>query len=156
MNHMVGKECNRINTGQEWCQPCSALHFEENFPNWTSGNVEVDRCIQKIQLSAKDKSKTIEWISYDKFREIQYITKGGFSDVYRAIWPDGNIERWDIENQRWKRYKENQYVALKRYRKSDVTRELFQEVFLMFFLKSILYLYIHVIFMFLFLDFITQ
>ncbi|CAB5387811.1 unnamed protein product [Rhizophagus irregularis] len=35
---------------------------------------------------------------------------GGFSKIYSADWPEGNIWNWDIENQEWKRVSK---VALK-------------------------------------------
>ncbi|RIA89043.1 hypothetical protein C1645_825406 [Glomus cerebriforme] len=57
-------ECKQPNTGDEWCQSCSAKHFQQNFKNWT------------------------KWIEYDKFENIEYITKGGFGTIYKASWKD--------------------------------------------------------------------
>ena len=33
----ICEECNQENT-DDWCNPCNAKHFQQNFKNWTSGN----------------------------------------------------------------------------------------------------------------------
>ncbi|PKC06446.1 hypothetical protein RhiirA5_419577 [Rhizophagus irregularis] len=38
----------------------------------------VDKFIQKIQLKAKKIDEVLEWIEYDRFENIEYLTKGGF------------------------------------------------------------------------------
>ncbi|PKY59838.1 hypothetical protein RhiirA4_482940, partial [Rhizophagus irregularis] len=45
-------ECNEPGTGFEWCQPCNAKRFKDNFKNWTSGNKDIDEFIQQSQLNA--------------------------------------------------------------------------------------------------------
>jgi hypothetical protein len=90
------------------------LHFQQNFKNWTSGNKDIDKFIQDIQLSAHhDASKALEWISYNRFRNIRYVKKGRFCETYEANWIDGNISHWDNENQNWVRYNQNMFVTLK-------------------------------------------
>ena len=70
-----------------------------------------------------------EWIPYDRFYDIEYIAKGGFGKVYRAIWIDGYIQNWDNKNQNWKRYNSNMSVALKSLNNSkNVTLEFLNEV----------------------------
>lgn len=91
---------------------CNAKHFQQNFENWTSGNVDIDKFIQDTQLSA-NRYRVLEWIPYDRFYDIEYIAKGGFGKVYRANWIDGCINKWDKKNQNWKRKNQNMYVALK-------------------------------------------
>ncbi|PKC52644.1 hypothetical protein RhiirA1_481030, partial [Rhizophagus irregularis] len=70
---------------------CNALHFQQNFNNWTSGNNDIDGFIQDIQLSdhSYNACHALEWIPYDKFNDIKYIAKGGFGKVYKANWIDG-------------------------------------------------------------------
>ena len=77
------KECNQENTWLNWCKACNAKHFQQNFENWTSGNVDIDKFIQDTQLSANSRYKVLEWIPYDRFYDIEYIAKGGFGKVYR-------------------------------------------------------------------------
>ncbi|PKB95368.1 hypothetical protein RhiirA5_436851 [Rhizophagus irregularis] len=109
--YTVCGECNEPGTGQDWCQPCNAKRFKDNFKNWTSGNKDIDEFIQQSQLNAVYYSKKLEWIPFENFNDITYITRGGFGKIYSAEWPEGFIEYWDIENQKWKRY--NMKVALK-------------------------------------------
>ena len=123
------KECNQKNTCFKWCNECNAKHFQQNFKNWTSGNVNIGKFIQDTQLSANHCSKVLEWIPYDRFYDVKYIAKGGFGKVYRAIWIDGCIEKWDIKNQNWKRFEPNKVVALKSLNNSkNVTFEFINEV----------------------------
>ena len=123
------KECNQENTGGFWCKTCNAKHFQQNFEKWSSGNVDIDKFIQDTQLSANKSKKVLEWVPYDRFYDIEYIAKGGFGKVYRAIWIDGLIDYWDIKNQNWKRYNPNKFVALKSLNNSkNVTLEFLNEV----------------------------
>src|SRR5436190_7841681 len=93
---------------------CNAVHFQQNFENWTSGNNDIDKFIQDSQLLAHDFTDKLEWIPYDRFYDIKYIAKDGFGKVYRANWIDGYIQHWDSENQNWERKDPNMFVILKR------------------------------------------
>ncbi len=127
-------ECKQPNTGcsvygEPWCQSCNAKHFQENFKNWTSGNSDVDKLIQESQLNAKNGYEKLEWIEYDRFENIEYVAKGGFGTIYKAIWKDGTISRWDCETDQWKRYTDTNEVALKSLNNSkDITLEFLNEV----------------------------
>ena len=124
------KGCKQPNTDDYWCQSCNSKHFQQNFKNWTSGNSDVDKLIQESQLNAKSYEKVLEWIEYDKFEDIEYITKGGFGKVYKANWKDGCIIKWDYETNQWKRDKfDPMFVALKCLNNSkDITLEFLNEV----------------------------
>jgi hypothetical protein len=50
------KECKQPKTSNDWCWSCNSKRFQQNFKNWTSGNNEVDKFIQKAQLKAKGSS----------------------------------------------------------------------------------------------------
>ncbi len=54
------KECNKENTGDDWCKTCNAKHFQQNFEKWTSGNVDIDKFIQDAQLSVNYHDKVLE------------------------------------------------------------------------------------------------
>src|SRR5437868_11739417 len=88
-------ECNKPNTYYDWCNQCNAKRFQQDFPNWTSGNIYIDNFIQESQLNAKRVSHVLEWISYNRLMNIKYLAKGGFSTVYNAIWLDEFIRYWD-------------------------------------------------------------
>jgi hypothetical protein len=121
-------ECNQPGTGEYWCQPCNAKRFKENFKNWTSGNKNIDELIQHSQLNAVHYTKCLEWIPFEKFQNVTYITRGGFGKIYSAIWPEGYIHHWDIENQEWSRYS-NLKVALKSLdNSSDISADFLNEV----------------------------
>ena len=123
--------CKQPNTGYDWCQSCISKRFQQNFENWTSGNSDVDKLIQVSQYNAKSGYEKLEWIEYDRFENIEYITKGGFGKVYKAIWKDGCIESWDYETNQWYRYESMTTVALKSLNNSkDITSEFLNEVML--------------------------
>ncbi|EXX75398.1 kinase-like domain-containing protein [Rhizophagus irregularis DAOM 181602=DAOM 197198] len=102
--------CNQPKTNYRYCWPCNSQHFKQNFKNWTSGNHEVDKFIQKAQLKAKVKHHIIEWIEYDKFEDVEYLAKGGFGTTFKAVWKDGPI--WNYYNNQWDRDDKTK-VALK-------------------------------------------
>src|SRR5438045_539452 len=104
MSHGLCPDCNQSNTGWKWCHNCNSKRFQQNFNKWTSGNELIDNFIQDAQLKERNKNQIIEWIPYNRFRNIQYLAQGGFSIVYKAIWSDGWIENWDKEKHQWKRY----------------------------------------------------
>ncbi|GBC03676.1 hypothetical protein RclHR1_05250012 [Rhizophagus clarus] len=127
------KECKQPKVSPLWCQLCNAKYCQQNFKNWTSGNNEVDKFIQKKQLEADNPDTILEWIEYDRFENVEYLAKGGFGNIYKAIWKDGYIKEWDFENNKWKRVKlldcNNYSVALKcLYNSRDITTEFLREV----------------------------
>ncbi|RHZ69978.1 hypothetical protein Glove_276g21 [Diversispora epigaea] len=97
-------ECNQ-NSLYGWCKPCNSKHFQNDFNNWTSGNDKIDKFIQDAQLNAKSELKLIEWIPYDRFKDVKQIGKGGFGTIHYARRVDEYIRKWDIENQQWERQK---------------------------------------------------
>ncbi|RHZ51638.1 hypothetical protein Glove_476g57 [Diversispora epigaea] len=98
-------ECNQeyTDTSWKWCKPCNSKHLQNDFNNWTSGNDRIDKFIQDAQLNANDCDELIEWIPYDRFKDVKPIGKGGFGTIHYARWIDGFIGKWDIENQQWER-----------------------------------------------------
>ncbi|GES73389.1 kinase-like domain-containing protein [Rhizophagus clarus] len=97
-------ECKQINTGENWCQTCNSRRLQQNFNNWTSGNNDVDKFIQNIQLSARNKYQLLEWIPYDRFSKVKYVAKGEFGKIYKAIWNHhGLISHWDVCKSQWKK-----------------------------------------------------
>jgi hypothetical protein len=95
-------KCGQANTWKNWCHGCNSKIFQEDFPNWTSGNKFIDNFIQKSQLQAKT-FEVVEWIPYNHLRNIKYLAQGGFSTIFKVIWLDGAINCWDYENQQWNR-----------------------------------------------------
>ncbi|RHZ73040.1 hypothetical protein Glove_233g39 [Diversispora epigaea] len=108
-------ECNQEYSGYYWCKTCNLKHFQNDFNNWTSGNDKIDKFIQDAQLNVDANWKVIEWIPYDRFKDVKQIGKGGFGTIHYARWIDGYIDKWDIENQQWARYDKDIEVALKKF-----------------------------------------
>jgi hypothetical protein len=103
-NNEICEKCNCV---------CNTIHFQQNFKNWTSGNDDIDKFIQSTQSSAHcDVSETLEWISYDRLCNIEYVTNNGFYEMYKANWIDGCIFEWNNEYQNWKRINQNMFVIL--------------------------------------------
>ena len=120
-------DCKQPNTEYRWCRSCISKYFQQNFPNWTSGNHDIDEFIQKAQLKAKYRWEVLEWIEYDRFENVEYLAKGGFGTTYKATWKDGFLD-YSYFNNQLKR-KENCLVALKCLHNSqDITVEFLKEV----------------------------
>ncbi|RGB36237.1 kinase-like domain-containing protein [Rhizophagus diaphanus] len=119
--------CKQPNTCHHYCRSCKSQHFQQNFKNWTSGNHDVDEFIQKTQLKAEYEWELVEWIEYDKFKDVEYLAKGGFGTTYKAVWKDGPWET-SYRNYEFKRKGEIK-VALKCLHNSqDITTEFLKEV----------------------------
>ncbi|RHZ85786.1 hypothetical protein Glove_60g167 [Diversispora epigaea] len=107
-------ECHQEYRGV-WCKPCNSKRLQNDFNNWTSGNDKIDKFIQDAQLNANYLREVIEWIPYNRFKDVKQIGKGGFGTIYYARWINGLIKKWDIENQQWERYDKMKEVALKKF-----------------------------------------
>ncbi|GES78403.1 kinase-like domain-containing protein [Rhizophagus clarus] len=80
---------------------------------WTSGNNDIDNLIQQCQLETLSPDRIVEWIPYNKLQNIEYLTKGGCSEIYEAYWIDGFYDEWDSKEKQLKRYG-GHYVVLKK------------------------------------------
>ncbi|RHZ64772.1 hypothetical protein Glove_320g54 [Diversispora epigaea] len=112
-------ECDHGYYTWKWCEQCNSRHFQNDFDKWTSGNDKIDKFIQDSQVNATSKNQVIEWIPYDRFKDIKEIAKGGFGTIYKAKWIVGEIKRWDFENQQWLRGGQMN-VALKKFNNNFV------------------------------------
>src|SRR6185436_12357547 len=131
MSYYTCPECNQENY-VDWCKPCNSKHFQNDFNNWTSGNGKIDKFIQDAQLNAIINLSVIEWIPYDRFKDVKQIGKGGFGTIHYARWIDGSIYNWDIENQQWERYSKDEEVALKKFDNFVNLNDVLNEVNLIF------------------------
>jgi len=94
-------ECNQIIT--LWCRSCISKRFQQDFDKWTSGNERIDEFIQGSQLEAINNYNVMEWVPYNRLRNVQYFAKGCSGTIYYAIWLDGNIQTWNNKEQNWER-----------------------------------------------------
>ncbi|RHZ70963.1 hypothetical protein Glove_264g27 [Diversispora epigaea] len=115
MPRKICPECNQKDTSWNWCKPCNLKHFQNDFNNCTSGNDKIDNFIQDAQLNANRNWDVIEWIPYDRFKDVKQIGKGGFGTIHYAMWIDGKIREWDIKKRQWRRDRGYSEVALKKF-----------------------------------------
>ncbi|CAB5177247.1 unnamed protein product [Rhizophagus irregularis] len=92
-------ECGYPRTGYSWCQNCESYRFEKQFPHWTSGNIDIDDFIRKSQKLAQTDRGYMEWIPHDNFTDVEYITSGGYGDIFTAVWQEGPRWAWDENDQ---------------------------------------------------------
>ncbi|RHZ61696.1 hypothetical protein Glove_346g100 [Diversispora epigaea] len=72
----------RINSTQ-FCGRC----FATNSQIVNSGNINIDDFIKETQSPYRNINVSfLEWAPYDEFTNIEYIGKGGFSQIYKATW----------------------------------------------------------------------
>ncbi|GBB92094.1 hypothetical protein RclHR1_19610002 [Rhizophagus clarus] len=113
----ICENCDQECLATSYCEYCVRNYLKENFSNWASGNDNIDNLIKEFQMNAFIPDKIPEWIPYNKFQNIKYLTKGGCSEIYIADWIDGGYIEWDSEKKELKRFGEfgfKQTVILKR------------------------------------------
>jgi hypothetical protein len=76
-----------------------------------SGNKVIDDFIRNTHSNTKKRGK-MEFVPYDRFKDIEFIAEGGFSKVYKATWADGPISKWNEADQKYNR-SGKQIVVLK-------------------------------------------
>ena len=102
--------------------------FQQDFSNWISENEFIDKFIQESQLNAKYTYQLLEWISYNRLKNIEYLDEGGFGIIYKAIWLDGRIKYWNDDERKFVR-KNNMKISLKSFKKSsNLSEEFLNEV----------------------------
>ncbi|GBB89386.1 hypothetical protein RclHR1_16050003 [Rhizophagus clarus] len=98
-----------------YCEHCVRNYLKVNFSNWSSGNDNIDNLLRECQMKTITPYLIPEWIPYNNIKNIKYLAKGGFSDIYTATWIDGYFMEWDYKEQRLKRFGD-QSVVLKKLR----------------------------------------
>ncbi|RHZ88434.1 hypothetical protein Glove_22g157 [Diversispora epigaea] len=84
-------KCNQPKTVYHWCPNSKEKKSLETKvisldPNWTSGNKNVDAFIKEIQSNAQNQYESLKWIPYDHLSQIEYLAKGGFGTIHKAVW----------------------------------------------------------------------
>lgn len=135
--HGLCYECNQPNTEGDswggWCRSCNARHLVQEFLNWTSGNLDIDKFIQSRQLKATSYLQMLEWISYEQFTNIEHIETGGFSKIYKAKWKTGYITQWGTHAPRswdkeWKRCSKNTIILKSLNNSQNISVNLLKEI----------------------------
>jgi hypothetical protein len=58
--------------------------FQQDFSK--CGNEFIDKFIRDAQLKARNYYEFLEWIPYNRLKNMQYLDKNGFSIIYKAVW----------------------------------------------------------------------
>ncbi|CAB4435822.1 unnamed protein product [Rhizophagus irregularis] len=95
----ICENCNQKCLATLYCEYCVRNYLKANFSNWSSGNNNIDNLIKNCHLETIMPDQIIEWIPYNNLQNINYLTKGGFSNIYTAEWIDGGYEEWDSKEQ---------------------------------------------------------
>jgi hypothetical protein len=111
-----------------YCEYCIRNYLKSKFSNWTSGNNDIDDLIQKCQLESLAPDKMVEWIPYNNLQNIEYLTKGGCSEIYTADWIGGRYHKWDPTEQQLKRFGTRQVILKKLINVEGANRNWFDEV----------------------------
>ncbi|KAF0399412.1 kinase-like protein [Gigaspora margarita] len=119
----------------QWCSACQSKLFEKKFGSWSSGNDDIDMFILETQLSSPSRFDYLEWIPFDKFKEVRFVGSGGYGNVYHAIWLDGPREKWDAKTVRYIR-RSKQNVVLRSFNNLNIGSELFAEVCTLKYIKK--------------------
>ncbi|POG83030.1 kinase-like domain-containing protein [Rhizophagus irregularis DAOM 181602=DAOM 197198] len=96
-----------------YCECCVRKYLKSNFLNWAPGNKNINNLIQECQMKTLKPNRIIEWIPYNNLENIKYLTKGGCSEIYTAVWIYGHFTGWNSKEQQLKRFG-RQEVILKR------------------------------------------
>ncbi|GBC02271.1 hypothetical protein RclHR1_04530013 [Rhizophagus clarus] len=105
---------------RSWCT-CYNKHLQEDFNRWTSGNEIIDKFIQKKQLDASKCDEVIEWIPFDRLKDVEpLISDEQPEPTLIATWIDGSIVKW--KNFKWFRFR-NPGCFLKKLYLSDSPNE---------------------------------
>jgi hypothetical protein len=109
-------ECGQVFTNLllKYCKPCNSAHLHDNFAHWTSGDSNINELIQNSQLNSNYMFDFAEWIEYSNLENIEFIARGGFGSVYKAIWKDGPMKEpfWNNNKSEWHRDSKKE-VAIK-------------------------------------------
>ncbi|CAB4430487.1 unnamed protein product [Rhizophagus irregularis] len=117
INHKNCSYCGKPFTEELWCKKCDPFRMIEG---WTSRNNDLDKFIKDTIYDARNekneyKVKFLEWVPFDKFKDVKQIGIGGFAKVFSATWIDGNADYYKQDDGSWKKKEPDTInVALKR------------------------------------------
>ena len=56
----------------------------------SSGNKVIDDFIKYTLTNRHTRAGKMEFVRYDRFKDVNFIAEGGFSKIYKATWIDSN------------------------------------------------------------------
>ncbi|CAG8508621.1 11823_t:CDS:2 [Acaulospora morrowiae] len=119
--------CKRLRYDVPKCELCVRDYLKNNFGKWTSGNTEIDKLIQYCQFEISVSSYVIEWIEYEKFKNVQYKTKGGFGKIFTATWIDGRYAAWNAKKRLLTRFGPHDVILKRLNDSANINDDWYQE-----------------------------
>src|SRR5437667_8417575 len=101
-----------------------------------SGNKVIDDFIKCALINVNKLTGKMEFVPYDRFKNVEFIAEGGFSKIYKATWIDGPIKGWDNQKQCYNRNKSSKgsAVVLKKLNNSkEITSKELNEVNILYY-----------------------
>src|SRR5205807_444088 len=103
---------------------------EKEFNTWSSDHRCIDNFIKQTQLNATGPKAFLQWIPFEKLRDVNKLGEGGFATVYSAKCIEGEKKQWDPFWDTWSTWDES-FVALKLWRNSErICDDFLAEVFI--------------------------
>ncbi|CAB4478636.1 unnamed protein product [Rhizophagus irregularis] len=103
---------------EKFCKSCFEHHYEKTQKDFSSGNETLDNLVKYIRYSEDDNISFLQWIPFDRLKDVTYLTKGGGGTTSTATWLDGKYVRWSHDEKRWIRTGETR-VAIKTLKDSQ-------------------------------------
>jgi hypothetical protein len=80
-------------------------------------------------MGASAPNWVVEWIPYDDLQNVKYLTKGGYSDIYTAIWIGGCYDEWDSREKQLIRLGDHNVILKELENIESANRSWFEEVY---------------------------
>lgn len=81
-------KCGLANTSNKWCQSCAEKGWREDLNRLTG-----QKLVKKF--TKQHPNKNLCWIPYEQFTNIEFLTEGGFSKIYKAKWGKDEKSSYD-------------------------------------------------------------
>ena len=78
--------------GKLLCEGCKEKKETELIEQ--CGNKEIAGFLHECRLKSYYKRNYVRWIPFNRFRKIEYLTKGGFGEIHKATWT--NLRYYDV------------------------------------------------------------
>jgi hypothetical protein len=124
----ICENCDQECLATLYCEYCVRNYLKVNFSNWSSENNDIDNLIKNCQMETLHPQTIVEWIPYNNLRNVKYLTKGGFSEIYTATWIGGRYNEWDTKKQQLIRFGNLQVILKELGSVESANRNWFEEV----------------------------
>ncbi|GET66104.1 kinase-like domain-containing protein [Rhizophagus irregularis DAOM 181602=DAOM 197198] len=118
VNYNECNECHMKRRPSKKNQQICIICYQAKLLYKQSGNETIDEFIKYTQINFIQESSRMKFISYDRFKNIEFIKEGGFSKIYKATWIDGP-HSWNEEKEDFEYKEPNIIVALKQLNNSE-------------------------------------